>query len=153
MFYNQNFYNYDDRLDKYNYVNNNYNQPMYTMNANSNKLYDPYQGFIRGNMFPDLYNSYGTKSLDIMPLNAQAKMLTTLDALDFATHDIQLYLDLHPDDKDMIELYNNYRIQTNEMREKYEREYGPILVRSDATNKYPWSWNESPWPWENKGVK
>ena len=58
MFYNQNFYDFDERMDKYNYVNNNYNQPMWTENANSSKLYDPYQGFIRGNMFPNLYNSY-----------------------------------------------------------------------------------------------
>lgn len=152
MFYNQNFYEYPNmRTDTYNYVNNNYNQPIYTEDANANKLYDPYQGFIRGNMFPNLFNSYG-KVLDVKPLNQQAKMLTTLDALDFAAHDIALYLDLHPEDRDMIQLYNSYRIQANELRENYEKEYGPILASSNATNKYPWDWNNKPWPWENKEV-
>ena len=152
MFYNQNFYDFDERMDKYNYVNNNYNQPTWTENANSSKLYDPYQGFIRGNMFPNLYNSYDLKNLDIKPLNEQAKMFTTLGALEFAAHDIALYLDLHPEDRDMLELYNDYRTQANQMREKYERQYGPILVSSNATNKFPWDWNSSPWPWENKEV-
>ena len=63
MFYNHDFNNL--RLDKYNYVNNNYNQPLYTENVSSINLYDPYQGFIRGNMFPNLYNGYTDKNLDI----------------------------------------------------------------------------------------
>lgn len=146
MFYNQNFY--DNRLDTYNYVNNNYNQPMYTEDVNSKKVYDPYQGFIRGNMFPTLYNGYGIKNLDINPTNEQARMLTTLSALEFAAHDINLYLDLHPEDRDMVELYNQYRIESNELRDKYENAYGPILASSNATNQIPWNWKNSPWPWE-----
>lgn len=146
MFYNQNFY--DNRLDTYNYMNNNYNQPMYTEDVNAKKVYDPYQGFIRGNMFPNLYNGYGMKNLDINPTNEQARMLTTLSALEFAAHDINLYLDLHPEDRDMIELYNQYRIESNELRDKYENMYGPILASSNATNQIPWNWKNSPWPWE-----
>lgn len=152
MFYNQKFYEYPDhRMDTYNYVNNNYNQPMYSKDENPNKIYDAYQGFIRGNMFPDLFNSYG-KVYDIKPLNEQAKMLTTLDALDFAAHDIQLYLDLHPDDKDMIELFNNYRMQEKKACEEYENKFGPIKASSNYMNVYPWAWNKMPWPWENKEV-
>ena len=41
--------------DYYNYLNNNYNQPNY--NQNNVSLYEPYEGFIRGNMFKDLYMS------------------------------------------------------------------------------------------------
>ena len=51
-------YNYNNINDYYNYKNNNYNKPIYTEDANSKKLYDPYNGFIKGNMFPNLYNSY-----------------------------------------------------------------------------------------------
>lgn len=145
MFYNQDFNNF--RLDKYNYVNNNYNQPLYTENANSMKLYDPYQGFIRGNMFPNLYNGYANINLDINPSSEQARMLTTLSALDFAAHDINLYLDLYPEDRDMIELYNKYINEAKKTRDEYEKKYGPILV-SNENAKYPWDWNKSPWPWE-----
>ena len=146
MFYNQDFNNI--RLDKYNYVNNNYNQPLYTENVSSMNLYDPYQGFIRGNMFPNLYNGYTDKNLDINPASEQARMLTTLSALDFAAHDINLYLDLYPDDRDMLDLFNKYKNEANKIREQYEEKYGPILVDSKKTSEYPWSWNKSPWPWE-----
>lgn len=150
MFYNQNFYDLNDRLDTYNYVNNNYNQPMYTEDANSSKLYDPYQGFIRGNMFPNLYNDYSFKELDIVPLNEQAKLLTTLDAFDFALTDINLYLDIYPNDRDMINLFNAYRKQADQIKENYESKYGPILVNCKYNDKYPWAWSKGPWPWENK---
>lgn len=151
MFYNQNFYDYTDRLDKYNYVNNNYNQPMYKEDANPSTILDPYQGLIKGNMFKNLYNGYDFKNLDITPLNEQAKMLTTLDSLDFASLDIKLYLDVNPNDKDMINLYNNYIKEANELRKQYELKYGPILCDSEVMNKYPWVWNNSPWPWERGG--
>ena len=43
--------------DYYNYANNNYNLPLYNQDKSYHKLYEPYQGLIRGNMFPDLYNT------------------------------------------------------------------------------------------------
>ena len=44
-----------------------------------NNLYDPYQGFIRGNLFPDLYNTYKVnKPFEVEPMNEQAKLLTIL---------------------------------------------------------------------------
>ena len=46
--------------DYYNYVNNNYNQPSYNSQNENVNLYNPYQGYIRGNMFPNLYNTYKT---------------------------------------------------------------------------------------------
>lgn len=153
MYNNQDYFNYlndSNRQDYYNYVNNNYNQPLYTEDMNAKKLFDPYQGFIRGNLFPNLYNDYKIKAADITPLNDQAKLLTMVDALNFAAHDIALYLDIYPEDKDMLQKFNEYRKQANEATSRYEELYGPIKLSSDATNKYPWSWNASPWPWENK---
>ena len=41
--------------DYYNYLNNNCNLPIYNQ-PKGKSLFNPYQGFIRGNMFPDLYN-------------------------------------------------------------------------------------------------
>ena len=48
---------YNMTKDYYNYANNNYNQPLYNQNIQDKQIYDPYNGFIRGNMFPELYNS------------------------------------------------------------------------------------------------
>ena len=101
--------------DYYNYMNNNYNQPLYNqqsfnnMNKVNSKLFDPYTGFISGNMFPDLYNAYKLSNpLEIEPMNEQAELLTNIDALCFACIDLNLYLDLYPEDKSAIELFKAY---------------------------------------------
>ena len=65
------------------------------MYNSTNDLFEPYQGFIRGNMFKNLYDGYG-KVYDIQPLNEHAELLTYLDMLDFAMIDIGLYLDVFP---------------------------------------------------------
>lgn len=141
-------YNRDFRQEYYNYVNNNYNQPLYTENSNPNKLYDPYQGFIRGNLYQSLYNGYKINPIELRPINEQAKMLTQLDSLCFAMTDINLYLDVYPEDKDIIGLFNQYRNQTNVIMEEYQKKYGPITLSSEANNTYPFIWINSPWPWE-----
>ena len=144
--------NYNIDRGYYNYVNNNYNIPTYEQTVNQNSIFDPYNGLIRGNMFPDLYNTYKIDNpIEIKPMNEQADMLTYIDALCFASIDLGLYLDINPDDKNAIELYNMYRTNLGEYMVMYQNKYGPITKTSDALNAYPWKWNDSPWPWE-KGV-
>lgn len=139
--------------DYYNYMNNNYNQPLYNQQSFNNtnkepKLFDPYVGFISGNMFPDLYNAYKLSNpLEIEPMNEQAELLTYIDALCFACIDLNLYLDLYPDNKNAIELFNRYRIEKKELESDYESKYGPLFISSDALNTFPWAWDNSPWPW------
>lgn len=112
-------------------------------------LYDPYQGFIRGNMFKDLYDPYKLSTpYDIEPANEQAKMLTSIDALKFAMIDLNLYLDVYPNDREFIELYNKYRVQVKDMIKDYESKYGPLTLESDAMMSLPWAWARTSWPWE-----
>lgn len=141
---------YNQTQDYYNYVNNTYNQPLYNQKANApKKIYDPYNGFIRGNMFPELYNGYKlNKPLEITPLNEQADMLTYIDSLCFAMIDINLYLDLYPSDTKMIELFNSYQKEKEEITREYESKYGPLTINSNSLNKTPWAWDNGPWPWE-----
>ena len=144
--------NYNIDRGYYNYINNNYNIPTYEQNVGQNNMYDPYNGLIRGNMFPDLYNTYKIDNpIEIKPMNEQADMLTYIDSLCFACIDLGLYLDINPDDKNAIELYNMYRTNLGEYMVMYQNKYGPITKTSDSLNAYPWKWNDSPWPWE-KGV-
>ena len=113
-----------------------------------NKLYDVYNGFIRGNMFPELFNQYKlNRPYDVKPMNAQAELLTKVDAYCFATHEVNLYLDTHPYDRDMIDLFKELSLDSNKAIKEYENKYGPLFV--DSSDSYPWAWNESPWPWEN----
>lgn len=144
-------YNYDLRQDYYNYNNNNYNQPLYTEDENPNSVYDPYAGFIRGNMFPDLYNSYKVnKPIEIKPSNEKMQMKTMLDAMEFATIDLNLYLDIYPNDRDMIQLFSQYVNELEKVKEEYEKKYGPLTTNCKANEKYPWAWDDNPWPWEGQ---
>lgn len=142
---------YNMTKDYYNYANNNYNQPLYNQNIQNKQIYDPYNGFIRGNMFPELYNSYKlNKPLQITPMNEQAELLTYVDALTFAMIDLNLYLDVYPNDREALELFNQYRMQTDEYTKKYESKYGPLELTSNSLNTFPWAWDNAPWPWEKK---
>lgn len=141
---------YNPTKDYYNYMHNNYNQPTYMQPA-APKEYDPYNGFIRGNMFPELYNSYKiNKPFEISPMNEQAEMLTILDSLCFATIDLNLYLDNYPNDREAINRFNEYREQLNSYKQEYQQKFGPLLLSSNSLNKFPWAWNDSPWPWEGR---
>lgn len=142
---------YNMTKDYYNYANNNYNQPLYNQNIQDKQIYDPYNGFIRGNMFPELYNSYKlNKPLEITPMNEQAELLTYVDALTFAMIDLNLYLDVYPNDREALELFNQYRMQADEYTKKYESKYGPLELTNNSLNTFPWAWDNAPWPWEKK---
>ena len=152
-YYNYNRLNMPNEFKNSNKITNNmnYNKCTYDQkNININDIFDPYTGFIRGNMFPDLYNQYKiNKPYEIEPMNEQAQMLTTIDALCFSAHDLNLYLDTHPNDRDMIQLFNQYRMQSEQIINEYENRFGPLTISSNALNRYPWTWDNMPWPWEN----
>ena len=114
---------------------------------NNNLLFEPYQGFIRGNMFKDLYDKYG-KIYDIKPLNEQAELLTYIDMLCFLCDDLRLYLDIHPNDKKMIDIFINYSNNLKNNIFEYENKYGPITSNSQALDSSPWAWINGPFPWE-----
>lgn len=125
-----------------------FNMCGYNGDVDPSNLYNVYNGFIRGNMFPDLYNQYKiNRPYDVKPMNDQAELLTRVDAYCFAAHDINLYLDTHPDDRDMVNLFKELASDFKNSTDEYEKKYGPLFVDSSIT--YPWAWNSSPWPWEN----
>lgn len=136
-----NFFNFNDQwMTSLNLNSNNKN--------NTNDLYNPYEGFIRGNLYKNLYDSYKIeKPYEIKLMNEQAAMLTDIDALCFACIDLNLYLDVFPNDKQIIDLYNKYNLRKNELTKEYENKFGPLLLSSESLNKYPWAWNNLPWPW------
>ena len=136
----------------YNYINNvNFQkQNLRNMDYQNDNLFNPYQGLVRGNIFKNLYQPYKNEKIyEIKPMNEQAKILTDIDALEFAMIDLNLYLDVNPDDQKAIEIYNKYRIENEELLKFYQERFGPLLLNSDVLNNMPWMWDNKPWPWEN----
>ena len=137
-------------MNYYNFKNFNQNTPKMDNNYNSRKLFDPYNGLIRGNLFVNEYEPYNNKEpYEIKPMNEQAELLTYINALGFAMTDLNLYLDVYPNDKEKIMLFNQYRNEKKDMLKEYEEKYGPITLNSERLNSYPWAWNNLPWPWDN----
>ena len=150
-------FNYTDMYNMNNSFNNDYENVLYNMfnstnnsPKSSNSLYDPYNGFIRGNLFKDLYDPYKQEEpYEIKPMNEQAKILTNIDALGFAMTDLNLYLDVNPNNKEAINLFNEYKLEKKKLVKDYESRFGPLTIESDSLNTFPWSWNNMPWPWDN----
>ena len=119
------------------------------LSRNPNVL-DPNEGFLRGNMFRNEYVPYKNLTyFKLNPRNEREKLLYRIMALSFAINDLNLYLDLHPDNKDMFELFKKYVVEKKELSAKYNKTYGPLTVTKDVGTKYDWL--NSPWPWDNMG--
>ena len=115
---------------------------------NDQNNFDPYIGFIRGNVFDNLYSQYKNYQPDEMnPTNEKDYMMTMLQIYSFNLNDLDLYLDLNPNKTDIINLRSNYLKKYNELKKDYETKYGAIDLSSDTLSKTPWGWNSS-FPWE-----
>ena len=123
--------------------------PDVDFNRTSNVL-SPMDGFLRGNMFQDEYEPY--KNLTYFKLNSsndKERLLYQVMAYSFAINDLNLYLDLHPDNKGMLDLFKKYVKEEKELCKEYVNKYGPLEVNEVMGQKFDWI--NSPWPWETRG--
>lgn len=140
-----------------NTINNLFMQPNNqnnTMNNNMNNqnLAEPYEGFIRGNLFNNLYQQYKNyRPARLVPNNEQAELLLNVNQLTFAAHELNLYLDVYPNDTNMIRLFNQYREMANEAIKKYESKYGPLTIDT-LSSPNTFSWEAYSWPWEKEEI-
>ena len=114
---------------------------------NKLNLFNPLEGYLKGNAFKDEYVPYKNYQV-IKPIinNEKEEMLTNISEYSFMAHDLNLYLDIFPNNKEALEKFIEYRNKTNELIKKYERKYGPITIKSDINNNIPFNWIAS-WPW------
>lgn len=129
-------------------INPNQNMNLNNQN-NNNNLLNPTQGFIRGNMFSNLYDPYKNyKPTELNPQNEQVAMLMSYQQYNFALTDLNLYLDNYPNDRNALNLYQQYLKILKETEEEYEKKYGPLKCNSMYTTNGNWNWDNNPWPWE-----
>lgn len=121
-----------------------------TMNNNQNKLdlATPSEAYTQGNLFNNLYEPYKNyRPMRLIPNNEQAQLLLDANQYTFAAHELRLYLDNFPNDKSLIDLFNQYTSMANQAQQEYERIYGPLTWNALSTPN-SFSWQETPWPWE-----
>ena len=106
--------------------------------------YEARKGIIRGTLFPGLDLPFmglvNTKELPVTPK-------TELQVLAFAIKELALYLDTHRDDREALELYQQYQQMYHDCMESYTEKCGPLNHHTPTKgNRY--SWLQDPWPWE-----
>ena len=111
-------------------------------------LFDAQEAISLGNLFKDLYMSYqGFSNYCLQPENARQQALLEVQMYYFVAHEINLYLDMHPHDEKMIQLYEQYIQKAKQSQDVFEKRYGPLEVQN-TQNKIPFEWIQGPWPWE-----
>ena len=153
---NNNFYEIPN--DWYNEFNNTFN-PMNMYNSNnftnnqknssSLSLVKPNLALERGNLFNNLYDPYKNYQYRILKAtNKKEELLYSVLSYLFTLQELDLYLDIYPNNQNMINLYNNYLSEYNKYLLEYEKNYGPISLDSPYLKGNSWLWLKSPWPWE-----
>lgn len=79
-------------------------------------------------------------------MNEREKLMNELSAVQFAAHELHIYLDTHPDDTAAAKVLAEYENQSAGLREQYESMFGP-LTSANGGNR--WAWIADPWPWND----
>lgn len=80
--------------------------------------------------------------------SSRGELLDQIRAYNFSVIELGLYLDINPDDKKALCLYNENARQLKALTDNYQKMYGPLTIEFPC-NK--WRWLEEPWPWEKGG--
>lgn len=75
-------------------------------------------------------------------------LLKKIGMFKFSIVDIDLFLDTHPGDADMIRLRGEYERMLAPLVAQYEEQYGPLTKSENTTNT--WAWVKDPWPWDTE---
>lgn len=134
-------------------MNNNYFYPFnnyFNLNEeNTNlNLYGPYEGYLKGNLFKNLYEEYKKyKPVSLSFSTEKEEKLFNINQICFAMHELNLLLDIYPNDKNIIKKYVDYQNIEATLQKEYEEEYGPLNT-SSINNTTPFEWVNTPFPWE-----
>lgn len=82
------------------------------------------------------------------PPEAYYEDLQALQAIDFSLVELTLYLDTHPNDLEALRQFNSAAKKSSELRDDFEKKYGPLRQFGHSYSAYPWQWSKVPWPWQ-----
>lgn len=146
------FENNDFDFDVLNLAGFNFNNPTkyYEYSKRDDNLLNSKEGFLKGNMWGNLYDGYKNyKPVNLKPTNEREMLLYKIMEIDFAVNDLNLYLDIHPEDRSIYEKFKMYVNECLRLKDEYAKKYGPLSLDMDMSDSY--TWLNNPWPWDKNG--
>lgn len=111
-------------------------------------LVSPEEALARGNAFKDLYVPYK----DYKPRLNQAEnekeaMLIEIAKFANIAHDLNLHLDVFPQNRELMDEYVEYTKKANELKNEFEKKYGPLsaVTTKAGSEKFTYALMPSPW--------
>lgn len=109
-------------------------------------------GFYKGNMFENEYLPYKNLTYIKPKISSEREEeLLTIMKYNFMVIDYNLYLDVHPDDSNILRKYKEAADHLEECKKAYIKKYGPLCITETNYPKYEWI--QSPWPWDKEDGK
>ena len=109
------------------------------------------EGFNAGNMFRNEYDAYKNyKFGKLIARNEKEKLLLCIYEYDFALNDLNLFLDLHPENMEMYNMFKKIDEEKKYYVDMYEKKYGPLELCSTDYSSYEWL--NGPWPFEGVDI-
>ncbi len=75
-------------------------------------------------------------------------LLRKIATVDFAVTDLQIFLNTHPDNTEILDKLALYQDKSDKLKKQYQQQFGS-LTPSQNDDENQWNWISSPWPWEN----
>ena len=77
--------------------------------------------------------------------NQMTALADKIRELSFVLHEIELYLDTHPDCPAALDYFNDARDELKRLTDEYEKTFGPLTYTGVTGDT--WSWVDAEWPW------
>lgn len=81
-------------------------------------------------------------------MNEEQALRRRINAIKFASWELHLFLDTHPNNCDAARKLEEYRRQLEMLTKEFEDKFGPIGETPQNTSR--WAWISDPWPWEKE---
>jgi spore coat protein JB len=101
-----------------------------------------------GTLFKNIYKPYKVVPKLIAESNEE-KLLLKIQQYEIALMDLNLYLDIFPNDSSLVNLYNKYNNELEVLKKEFENKYYNLSKDTSAKNN-TWKWLDGKWPWERE---
>ncbi len=115
-------------------------------------LFTPDVGFTNGTIFRTLYEPYKNyQPVKPTSLNEKDRALLAVQMYGAALHDMNLYLDVYPDDKEALKIRKEYYEKYKHAKDEYEDKYSPYCLYSDFSTTKSFGFSTENFPWNRRG--